>query len=264
VGVVTASLGVVVPAYRPDVAVLRGYVENVVAELDPDTVRVELDAPAEGVPAQLADSPATVEATPERRGKGAAVTAGFEALDTDRLAFADADASTPVSDLGRIVDALGDGETALAVGSRRHPDAAVHTSQSPMRQRLGDGFAWLARRLLDTSLHDYQCGAKAITADAWQQLRHHLSRPGFAWDVELVALAGALELGVREIPIEWHDHPESTVPPVRASLRLASGLVAARLRAQRLQNARLDTVLDSVGTGPAVLVERDGYSHHDD
>ena len=262
--VVTSSLGVVIPAYRPDIAVLTEYVETLVAELDPDTLRIELDAPEPGVAAQLTDLPATVNAVSERRGKGAAVTAGFEALDTDRLAFADADGSTPAPDVGRIVDALGEREAALAVGSRRHPDATVHTSQSPMRQRLGDGFAWLARRLLDVSLYDYQCGAKAITADAWQQVRGHLSRPGFAWDVELIALAGALGLRVREVPIEWHDHPDSTVPPVRASLRLASGLLSARVRAQRLQNARLDTVLDSVSDGPAVLVERDGYSQRND
>jgi hypothetical protein len=261
---VTPSLGVVIPAYRPDISVLTEYVETVVTELDPDVLRVELDAPEPGVATQLADLPATVNAVSGRRGKGAAVTAGFEALDTDRLAFADADGSTPVSDLGRSVGTLDNRETDLAVGSRRHPDATVHTSQSPTRQRLGDGFAWLARRLLDVSLYDYQCGAKAITADAWQQVRSHLSRPGFAWDVELIALAGALDLRVREVPIEWHDHPDSTVPPVRASFRLAGGLLSARVRTQRLQNARLDTVLDSVSDGPAVLVERDGYSQRND
>ena len=143
------SLGVVVPAFRPDVPRLEAYLRALLEELDPAVLRVELDAADPEVRSALSELalPVEVNAVPHRRGKGAAVTAGFEALGTERLAFADADGSTPAAELCRVVDALESAD--LAVGSRRHPDARVVGHQTVARRFLGDGFAWLARRLLE-------------------------------------------------------------------------------------------------------------------
>ncbi len=249
-----ASLGIVVPAFRPDVDVLGPYVRALAAELDPDALRVELDDPEPGVVDALADLPATVNAVPTRRGKGAAVTAGFEALSTEVLAFADADGSTPADSVAAVVAPVRAGDADLAAGSRRHPDATVHGHQTLARRRLGDAFAWLAGRVLSPDLYDYQCGAKALSADAWSALRGHLHEPGFAWDVELVAMAGALDLRVAEVPVEWEDQPGSTVSPVRSSLSMGRALVVARLRAGRVTDSRLR---DALGGETTPLVERE-------
>jgi glycosyltransferase involved in cell wall biosynthesis len=233
-------LGIVVPAFRPDVDRLEAYLRELVTELDPAALRLELDDPTAATVEAVAaiEVPGLeVNTVPYRRGKGAAVTAGFEALSTDRLAFADADGSTPAPEMARVVGALDDID--LAVGSRRHPDAEVVGHQTFARRFLGDGFAWLARRLLAADLYDYQCGAKAIRADAWATVRDHLYEPGFAWDVELVAMAAALECRVREVPIEWEDQPGSTVEPVSTALDLGAALLTARHRAKRLQDSRL-------------------------
>ena len=252
----TGTLGLVVPAYRPDVDQLGAYLADLREALDPDAVRIELDDPGEGVVAALQEFDATVHAVPYRRGKGAAVTAGFEALETDVLAFADADGSTPAASLADVVAPVREGRADLAVGSRRHPAARVASHQTLARRHLGDAFAWLARRLLEVPLHDYQCGAKAISAPAWESVREHLYEPGFAWDVELVAIAGALDLRVAEVPIEWHDRPGSTVSPVRTSLRLARAVLAARHRAKRLRNSRLHEAIASQRGEPTALVDR--------
>jgi glycosyltransferase involved in cell wall biosynthesis len=246
----------VVPAYRPDVDRLAAYVRSLREELDLDTVRIELDAPENGVPAGLTDLPAEVHTVPYRRGKGAAITNGFEALSTDVLAFADADGATPADSVADVIAPVRDGIVDLAVGSRRHPDAIVDAHQTLARRYLGDGFAWLARRLLEVDLYDYQCGAKAIDAAAWEAVRQHLYEPGFAWDVELIAIAGAVDLSVAEIPIEWHDRPGSTVSPVRDSLRLGRALVASRHRAKRLRNDPLHTALAAHREDEQALVEQ--------
>ncbi|MCU4800924.1 glycosyltransferase [Halobacteria archaeon HArc-gm2] len=251
------SVGIVVPAFRPDVERLRRYVRDLDEALDPDAIRIELDDPKEAVPGELADLPATVNAVPYRRGKGAAVTAGFEALDTDVLSFADADGSTPAEWFAVIVDRVRDGEADLAVGSRRHPDATVQSHQTLARRFLGDGFAWLAGQLLDEALYDYQCGAKAIDAEAWAMVREHLYDAGFAWDVELVAMTAALDLHIDEVPIEWEDRPGSTVSPVRTSLRMARALVTARHRAKQVRNSRLHTAIAARREEPTALVEKD-------
>ncbi|WP_277540818.1 glycosyltransferase [Haloarcula laminariae] len=253
----TTTVGVVVPAFRPDVGELRRYVTAIEETLDPETVVIELDAPKEGVKAQLEDLPAIVETVPYRRGKGAAITAGFEFLETDVLVFADADGSTPADSLDSVADRVSSGGADLAVGSRRHPDSEVASHQTFARRFLGDGFAWLAGTLLTVSLYDYQCGAKAISADGWDQVRSHLYEPGFAWDVELAAIAGALDLRVAEVPIQWEDRPGSTVSPVRDSVALFRALLSARHRAKQLSDDRLHTAIAAAREQPTALVERD-------
>lgn len=233
------SLGIVLPAYDPDVERLTSYVESL-ASLDPATIRIELDDPAGSVSDAISDLPATVAVSDRRRGKGAAITAGFEALDTDCYCFVDADGSTEIESVERIVETVRSGRADLAVGSRRHPEATVSNTQSRLRGTLGDGFAWLARRLLPVALFDYQCGAKVIDAESWALLRGDLYEPGFGWDVNLVAAAGRHNLAVAEVPISWSDRPGSTVSPIATTATLAGALC----RAQRL------TMLGSAGKRP--------------
>lgn len=250
------SLGIVVPAFRPDVDRLHRYVTALRETLDPATVRVELDDPDEAVVEALADLPAEVNAVPYRRGKGAAITAGFEALETELYCFLDADGSTPPRSAAKVVAALDDAD--LAVGSRRHPDAEVLSHQTVARRFLGDAFAWSARRLLDARLHDFQCGAKAISAEAWAGVRDHLYEAGFAWDVELVAMAAALDYVVAEVPIEWEDQPGSTVAPVTTAAALGRALLTARHRAKRLQDSRLHGAIAGRFDEGVALVDRGG------
>lgn len=231
------------------------YVRALDERLAPATIRVELDAPEAGVPEALSGLPATVNVAADRRGKGAAVTAGFEALETDLLAFVDADGSTPPDSVAEVLAPL-PGTADLAVGSRRHPAARVTSHQTYARRWLGDAFAWLARRVLDAKLYDYQCGAKALTRDAWTRVRTHLYEPGFAWDVELVAMAAALDLRILEVPIEWHDRPGSTVAPVGDTLDLARALVVARHRTRCLQNSPLHDAIGARRSGATALVNR--------
>lgn len=252
------SLGVVLPAYRPDVDVLATYVESIEARLAPDALRVELDDPGPGVVEGLEGLPGTLNVADHRRGKGAAITDGFEALHVDVLAYADADGSTPADSLGDVVDPVRAGEVSVAIGSRRHPAAEVRSHQTLVRRRLGDAFAATARRLLDAPLYDFQCGAKALSAEAWRSLRDHLYEPGFAWDVELIAMTTALDLPLVEIPIVWEDQPGSTVSPLRTSLALGRALLVARHRAKLVADDPLHAAIDRYRETRPALVDRPG------
>ncbi|WP_138797053.1 glycosyltransferase [Halostella sp. PRR32] len=250
------SLGVVVPAYRPDIDVLRSYVRALDERLDPEVLRVELDDPDAGVRDALTDLPATVNAVATRRGKGGAITFGFERLNTDILAFADADGSTPATSVAEVVEPLRAGDASLSVGSRRHPDADVRGHQTFARRRLGDVFAWVARRLLAADLYDFQCGAKAITRDAWRDVRSHLYEPGFAWDVELIAMTAAFDHRIVEVPVTWEDMPNSTVSPVGTALELGRALFRARHRARRVRGDSFHAAIARTVDDPIALVDR--------
>ena len=233
------TVGLVIPAFRPSLDVLRSYVLDLEDRVAPETILIELDDPRPETLEALTALPATVNVAPHRRGKGAAITAGFCALETDVLAFVDADGATAVESVGDVVDRVRERRTDLAVGSRRHPDADVHHSQSARRERLGDAFAWIARRLLAVSVWDYQCGVKAIDRTAWTELAPYLCESGFAWDVELIALTDALGYRIEEVPVTWADAPDSTVSSVGTTLELAGGLLEAHHRAGRLRGDRL-------------------------
>lgn len=249
----SATVGVVVPAYRPDPQRLRTYLDSLRRAVDPAVVRVELDVPVGASAPQLPDWVSS-RVVRGRRGKGGAITDGFEALDTDVLAFADADGATAADSLAAVIQPVRAGETPMAVGSRRHPDAVVRSHQTFARRFLGDGFAWIARRLLGAPLYDYQCGAKALTSEAWTTIAQHLYEPGFAWDIELIAVAAALEYEIREVPVTWEDQPGSTVDPVSDTLDMGRGLFVARHRARLLRDDRFHRLL--AGEGDTALVDQ--------
>lgn len=244
----TRTVGVVIPAYRPDVDVLLSYLEELEATLSPAAIRIELDDPDPTALEALAGTSAALNVAESRRGKGRAITCGFEALETDVLAFADADGSTPAASLAAVVESVDgsvaepttdsrgqDGAASLAVGSRRHPAATIRAHQSIVRRRLGDWFALVAGRLLEPTLYDYQCGAKAIDRAAWEAVFTHLEAVGFGWDIELIALAHALGYRIEEVPITWEDDPRSTVGTVRGGYELVRALARSRRRAASIR-----------------------------
>lgn len=217
----SSSVGLVIPAYRPDPTLLREYVDAVRRAVDPAVVRIELDAPTEETLSALEGIEATVSTSAARRGKGLAVSAGFDAMDEDVLAFVDADGSTAAASVGTIVDRARSGGADVAVGTRRHPDADVARSATPGRRVLGDGLVALARTVTGLALSDFQCGAKAVTADCWRDVRGRLYETGFGWDLELLWVAARAGYELAEVPVTWRDRPGSTVPPIRTSAGLA-------------------------------------------
>lgn len=226
------TVGLVIPAYNPDIDRLRNYLESIRDTGIADVIHVELDDPAATVPeVGVADS---VNRVTERRGKGAAINAGFNELSTDVFAFADADGATRSQSLVDVIEPVRDGAVGLAVGSRRHPDATVMSHQTVVRRRMGGIFSWLARRLMSVSLYDYQCGAKSVSAEQWADIKPHIHETGFAWDLELIAVADALGNDIMEVPITWDDNSVSTVDPVITPIKMAIAMVRIRWRVRSL------------------------------
>lgn len=214
------SVGVVLPVYQPDIEQTVSYLHEIQDIMSPDILLVEWDDPDPDAVDAVQRMGVTVHTADARRGKGMAVTAGFNRLDTDILLFADSDGSTPVQSLNRILEPIQNEEADVVAGSRRHPDRADISHASILRRHMGDMFASLARHIITPALHDYQCGAKALRRDTWRQVRHAITARGFAWDIELLGMAHAYGADIVEVPVRWEDRPRSTVAPVRTALRL--------------------------------------------
>lgn len=228
----SSSVGLVVPAYRPDVPRLRRYVGSLWDAVEPAAIRIELDDPGGDVRDRLAGVDADLSVADHRRGKGLAITSGFEALGTDVRAFVDADGATAPASVDALVEPIRRGDAALSVGSRRLPGATV-SGRSAGRRAMSAAFAGVASRVSGIGLSDFQCGAKAVSADCWRDVRGGLCEAGFGWDLEVLWLAHRRGHAVVEVPISWTETPGSTVPPVRTAAGLGGLLgrvLVARMR----------------------------------
>ena len=231
------SIGVVIPAYNPNLKTLEGYVRDLDKVLCPDIILIEIDDPSELMLSQMEGISAKVEVSDRKRGKGAAITRGFNKLKSDVLVFVDADGSISAKSVKKVCDSIIKLDVDLAVGSRRHPDSNIKFHQGNVRKLLGDGFSFLSRVLLEVKLYDYQCGVKAIDRKVWEEVQRDIERKGFSWDIELISIVSMRGYKIEEIPIEWDDQPGSTVKIIPTVLELFNALFTVRRKIKKLRGA---------------------------
>ena len=231
------SIGVVIPAYNPNLKKLERYVKELDEVLCPDTILIEIDNPSQSELNEMKGIPATVGVSEVRRGKGAAITQGFNKLKSDILVFVDADGSAPEKSVKKVCDSVKQPHVDLAVGSRRHPNSNVKFHQSGIRKFLGDGFSFLSQVVLEIKLYDYQCGVKAIDKKIWNGVQKDIERDGFSWDIELISIVSMRGHNIEEVPIEWEDQPGSTVEIVPTILELFKALFTVRRKIKKMREA---------------------------
>lgn len=182
--------------------------------------------------------PLRVVAYSDNRGKGYAVRQGVATSKGDLVAFMDADGATPVRELERLSDPIRREQADIVIGSRRTKDAQVRVHQPLGRQLLGRAFALHAQVVLGLHIQDTQCGFKVFNGPLARALFKNLHCDGFAFDLEILALAKEYHLRVLERGVEWNEQPGSTVHPLRDGARMlhAAWKIRARLRTQRHLN----------------------------
>jgi dolichyl-phosphate beta-glucosyltransferase len=164
--------------------------------------------------------------TPEPIGKGAAILVGGKTATGDLIGFVDADGATPPSAFLDLVDSIGD--AGLILASRRLPGAVVSPRQ-PLRRRIASRvFNAIVRALFKIPITDTQCGAKLLSADAWNAVAPKIGLTRWAFDVDLIFQTRRAHYPIREIPTVWHDVPGSRLRLGRTSLQMF--LAVCRLR----------------------------------
>ena len=171
---------------------------------------------------------------PWNQGKGGAIKAGVGMARDERLVFMDADLSSDLADLPRLVAALDDADVVL--GSRSIAGAKVSYAQDrSLRKVQSKFFNGVACALADVVASDTQCGFKAFRAESAKLLFHLVEGKGFAFDVEVLALAQLLDLRIVEVPIHWVEAEGTTVRPVRDPLIMIRDLMRTRRRCRHLE-----------------------------
>jgi glycosyltransferase involved in cell wall biosynthesis len=158
-------------------------------------------------------------------GKGAAVKRGLALAKGEVLGFIDGDGSIHPKDLMRVAATIDNGAD-LAVGSRDLPTSVIVRPQPLLRRVSGSIYRLLARALLGIHIRDFQCGCKVFRRDVWNSLT--IACDGFAFDTELIAKAHKQGFVIIEVPITWHNQPNSKVRIMRDVVPMLKCLLKTR------------------------------------
>lgn len=143
-------------------------------------------------------------------GKGYAVRTGVAETIGEVVLFMDADLSTPLSEVDRILKLIKKYD--VVIGSRDVEGSKI-AKKPPFFRRLSsdifDQVKYIMVGLRD--LHDTQCGFKAFRGDVARKLFSMGIVNRFMFDVEILYLAEKLGYTIGEMPVTWADVPGSTV-----------------------------------------------------
>ncbi len=160
----------------------------------------------------------------KHRGKGAAVRQGVLASRGDLVLITDADLSTPMSQLPKLLRHVRLGAD-IAIGSRGLHDSNLIVRQPMHREWSGRAFNLMVRAVLLPDIRDTQCGFKLMRGAVARELLARATVDGFAYDVEVLALAVRMGLKVAEVPVAWVHDSESKVSLGRDAISMLIDLV---------------------------------------
>jgi dolichyl-phosphate beta-glucosyltransferase len=176
-------------------------------------------------------TPLRVIAYTPNRGKGHAVRVGMTSARGRAVLMTDADLSTPIEELDKLLPALRDG-LQVVIGSRKMPGAMIGVRQPVLRETMGRVFTFLTR-LFVVRVSDVTCGFKLFTREAAESIFSRLTLADWSFDAEALYLARHLGFGIREVPVSWRDVAGTKVNRGRDALRAGLGLVRIRWNALR-------------------------------
>jgi dolichyl-phosphate beta-glucosyltransferase len=168
----------------------------------------------------------------DRRGKGLAVRTGVLASQGDVVIFGDADLSWSVEDLPRFAAMVDDPEAALVIGSREGYGAR-RIGEPIYRHFMGRVFNGVVQAVAVPGIEDSQCGFKAMSRAAAQDIFRRQRIDGFGFDVEILYLAQRLRYPIKVVPLRWEHKENSRVAPIRDTLLMLSDVFQVRLNGWR-------------------------------
>jgi dolichyl-phosphate beta-glucosyltransferase len=162
------------------------------------------------------------------RGKGFAIRAGVEAAVGRDILFSDADLSTPIEEMERLLPPISRGDCDVAIASRALPESNLAIHQPAHRELMGRTFNKIVQKMAVPGVKDTQCGFKAFRGDVAKRLFGLAHIDGFGFDPEILFLANKFGYKIREIPVTWRHCDNSRVNPLTAPISMLRELFEIR------------------------------------
>ena len=234
-------LSIVIPAYNEEKR-LGLSLRKIMDYLDSRGLQAEIVVVDDGSSDQTAavakeilkDWPlARVLVLPKNQGKGAAVREGVLQASGELILFSDADLSTPIEELEKMLPLAREGYE-VVIASRALPGAEIKRKQSWLREHMGKTFNLFVRLLLIKGIKDTQCGFKLFQQEAARKIFSLVQCQGFAFDVEVLWWARKFGYKIAQVPVVWVNSPESRVRLIRSSIKMFLDLVKIKKRGRQL------------------------------
>ncbi len=171
------------------------------------------------------------------RGKGYALRQGVLASRGELVLVTDADLSTPIEEIEKLVPLIRNRECEVAIGSRALAFSRILRKQPFWRRGMGKIFNRIVKLLVIDDFSDTQCGFKLFTANAAKNLFRDAIIDRFAYDVEILAMAKKKGYRIIDVPIKWVNSPDSRVNPVTDSMQMLKDLVRIWMRIGRMKRS---------------------------
>jgi dolichyl-phosphate beta-glucosyltransferase len=169
----------------------------------------------------------------QNRGKGYAVREGLKAASGDIALFSDADLSTPIEELPKLVDPIRRGEYDVTFGSRALDRSLIGTHQPWRREQGGKVMNLIIRAMSGLNFADTQCGFKAFNMTKFRPLLDTFTIDRFGFDVEFLYAAALHGLRLEEVPVRWNNVEGSKVDVFRDTRRMFTELSEIRKNARK-------------------------------
>jgi glycosyltransferase involved in cell wall biosynthesis len=219
------ELSVIVPAYREGHRI-HDNLRRLIGELEVLDVTYEVVVVSDGNTdstvreAERLGSPAVrVFHYPMNIGKGFALSFGVDQSTGSMVTFIDADMELDPANIRSFIDVMRDTDCDAVIGSKRHPLSQV--SYPRLRRFQSAIYQLLVRTLFHLNVRDTQTGLKLFRRHVLVEAIPLLAIKRFAFDLELLVVAGQLGYrNVKEAPITLDYQFETTV-----NLRAASDVL---------------------------------------
>ncbi len=164
----------------------------------------------------------------ENRGKGYAVRLGLAESSGAVALFTDADLSTPISEIRKLVDPIFEDEYDVTFGSRALDRSLIGVHQPWRREQGGKAVNLFVRTLTGLPFWDTQCGFKAFRMERFRPLLEKMTIDRFGFDVEFLYAAYKNGLRMKEIAVRWDNCEGTKVSIFRDSVRMVSEVIQIR------------------------------------
>ncbi len=167
---------------------------------------------------------------PGNRGKGFTVRHGVLEAQGEWILSTDADLSTPIGEMDKLLGAVERTGADVAIGSRALDRSLVGIHQSAFREFSGRIFNVVMRMITGLPFRDTQCGFKLFRAEPAREIFSRQKLDGFSFDVEDLVIAKLLGYRAIEIPVIWNN-VEGTKVSALAGASSFAALLGIRWRA---------------------------------
>ena len=162
----------------------------------------------------------------DQKGRGRALRRAWTESDADIVSYMDVDLSTDLSAFRPLIDSLIDSEYDVAIGSRLARGAQVQRGLK--REVISRIYNLMIKIVFQNKFSDAQCGFKAVTRRAVNELVPLIQDQAWFFDSELLLLAERKGFKIFEVPVKWADDPDSRVKIASTAWEDIKGLVRVR------------------------------------